>query len=204
MFGVSMSALETPPGSVIRWQLGTSIAENCNRIVRQMQGDWLWLLGDDHAFEPDVLNRLLGRDVDIVVPACLERWPPFHPVTFSGWSEKGAPYRQHLDFDRYPDGGLVEVHSAGSGGMLIRRHVLEALADPWFEAGVIDGEQLAEDLYFCDKARDAGFRVWCDLAVPFGHITPASVWPQRQPGGWSFGLGFPEGVVISLPPGWFG
>lgn len=201
LFGVSMSNLDKPEGSTVRWKLGVNLAENLNRLVRDCldsDADWLWLLGDDHAFESHMLTTLLDHDVDIVVPLCLRRWPPFQPVFFVGESE-----RRLGDLNEYPDGGLIEIHSVGSGAMLIRREVLESMRDPWFEYGALDHEQLSEDLWFCDKARLRNFRIWCDLDLPLGHITSTVVWPQNRADGWSFGLGFPEGMVISMPPGVF-
>lgn len=200
MFGVSLTGLQLPEGSYVGWQIGEPIAGNCNRLVRtvlERDHEWLWLMGDDHAFEPNLLHRLLERDVDIVVPLCLKRWPPFEPVIFS---ELAGGLRRCVDLDDYPDGGLIEVHSAGSGGMLIRRRVFEQLDDPWFETGRVRSDELAEDLYFCDKARAAGFKIHADLDCLLGHITPAIVWPRQTPEGWTFGFGFPEGVVVTIPP----
>lgn len=208
MFAASVTSLQVPPGSRVQWVLGQGIADNCNKLVRHGEpkgvggiGEWLWLLGDDHAFSPTTLTRLLAHDVDIVVPLCLTRQPPFTPVIFSGWADREHVYRNYVRLDDHPDGGLIEVHSAGSAGMLIRRHVFEALADPWFEMGAISGEYLAEDLWFCDKARDAGFKIHADLSTKFGHITSTIVWPQKTPEGWSFGFGFPEGFTINMPAG---
>lgn len=208
MFAASVTSLRVPEGSMIQWVLGQGIADNCNRLVRAnepkgigMHGDWLWLLGDDHAFAPQTLMRLLAHDVDIVVPLCLTRQPPFTPVIFSGWTDDEHIYRNYVRLSEHPNGGLVPVHSAGSAGMLIKRHVFEELADPWFEMGAISGEFLAEDLWFCDKAREAGFSIYADLDTKFGHITSTIVWPQKLDDGWSFGFGFPEGFTINMPVG---
>lgn len=223
MFAASVTSLRYPPGSRVQWVLGQGIADNCNRLVRGNSaegvgdiGDWLWLLGDDHAFAPNTLLRLLDcayrdpfADVDIVVPLCLTRQPPFTPVIFSDWTDDAHVYRNYVRLDDHLDGGLIRVHSAGSAGMLMKRHVFEKLADPWFEMGAISGEYLAEDLWFCDKARDAGFGLYADLDTKFGHITSTIVWPQKMeadeiagtPEGYSFGFGFPEGFNIKFPVG---
>jgi hypothetical protein len=84
--------------------------------------------------------------------------------------------------------------------MLVRRPVLEAMADPWFETGRISSQEIGEDVYFCDKARDAGFRLWLDLGAKLGHLTTATVWPVDTGDGWSYGFGFPGGLRLTMPP----
>lgn len=208
MFGASVSTIQAPFGSHCQWVLGNDITDNCNRLIRHGQesgvnfsGEWLWLLGDDHAFPPYTLNNLLAHDVDIVVPLCLTRLPPFEPVIFSDWNDEDHGVRDRVRLDDYPDGGLIEIHSAGTAGMLIRKHVFEQMEEPWFQKYPEKGSFLAEDLYFCDKAREAGFTIYADLDTKFGHITSAIVWPQKLDEGWSFGFGFPDGFMITMPHG---
>jgi hypothetical protein len=51
--------------------------------------------------------------------------------------------------------------------------VFDKLAKPYFRFEVDDKEQIVgEDYVFCDRAREAGFRIWCDAALSreIGHI----------------------------------
>lgn len=165
-----------PPGSGLSWAKGVDVAGNCNELARHLlTGNWehLWLMGDDHVFDADIVERLLAHNADIVVPHCLKRYPPWPAVVYSHQDENGMFHKADL-----PEQGLTEIWAAGSAGMLIRRAVVEALADPWFQSKP-GGAGLNEDLYFCEKAREAGFRIFCDPAVPLGHIaihTVAPVW----------------------------
>lgn len=210
MFAASLTGVEVPPGTSITWKFGSSIAEQMNEIVRTMlaapEAEWLWILGDDHVFSSSLLLRLLAHeDCDMVVPLCLTRNPPYKPVIFAGWQdvEKGGRedfYRRRVDLNDHPDGGLIPVHSAGTAGMVVRRRVLEALEEPWFETGRVSNVHVGEDVHFCDKARDAGFRLWADLDSPIGHLTVATVWPVHEPGGWTYGFGFQGGLKVTMPP----
>lgn len=204
MFAASLTGLEAPEGTTIKWIFGHDIAANANLLVHEMyerDADWLWILGDDHSFSPTILTRLLAHDVDIIVPLCLMRNAPYRPVIYSG-VEDGVRIRVNLD--DHPQGGLIAVHSAGSGGMLVKREVFDAIEDPWFESGVDSSVQLGEDLYFCDKARDIGAVVMCDLDIPFGHCSTTVVWPVREADGWTYGFSMMGGYSITLPPktGW--
>lgn len=207
MFSASLTSLDLPKGTIIKWWWGHSIADNCNALVREMyeqEKDWLWLLGDDHTFSPQTLNRLNDWEKDIIVPLCVMRAPPYLPVLFSGFSDDPdhpAYARERLDLDDYPQAGVVPVHSAGSAGMLIRRSVFDALEDPWFEAAVLDGQQLGEDLYFCDKARAQGFEIYADLDTKMGHCLTAVAWPVQTSEGWTFGFTMMGGFEIVMPPG---
>lgn len=203
MFAASLTGIEVPPGTSIKWIFGHSVAGNCNELVRTLlqeapDAQWLWILGDDHSFSSDLLMKLLAHDCDIVAPLCLTRNPPYKPVMFSDWADEGAPLRKRLWLDDHPDGGLVEIHSVGSAGLLVKREVFEELADPWFESGVVG--DTGEDVYFCDKARDAGFYLYGDLDANLGHLTTAAVWPVRQPEGWTYGFSFMGGMKVTMPP----
>lgn len=203
-FAASLTGLEVPDATAIKWIIGHSIASSTNMLVRAMLetdgAEWLWILGDDHTFNGTVLHRLLDHEKDIVVPNCLMRFPPYKPVSFTGFAEEGSMLRRRLNLADHPNGGLVPIHSAGSGGMLVRRRVFEALEDPWFEAAHVSSVEIGEDVRFCDKAREEGFGIYADLDTSLGHMTTATVWPVKHAGGWTYGFGFTGGSTVAMPP----
>jgi hypothetical protein len=89
--------------------------------------------------------------------------------------------------DRQP----IEVRDAGTGFMLIKREVLEALADKvpqystiadgltvpkvkqYFDTSIDpdDNFLLSEDYHFCKLVRDNGFKVWIAPWVELSHFT---------------------------------
>lgn len=160
---------------------GVNLAETRNRILRQAVGDWVWMLDDDHQWEAGMLKRLLDRQVDVVSPLNVTRTAPFSPCYLGAqvgdsdlhWVEVLPPGRR----------GLREVATAGGAGMLIQRRVWEAMEPPWFTMGHPNPEVMGEDHAFCKKAREAGFRVWVDLDLPMGHITPAVLTPRQDASG---------------------
>lgn len=195
MFSSSLTGTRLPAGAEVRWQFGHNIAANANALVHEMyqrEKDWLWLLGDDHSWSPDLLEKLLAHDVAIVAPVCLMRNPPYRPVAFTARGER-------LDLERH-QGGLVKVWACGSGGMLFRREVFDAVPEPWFEAGVNSPVQLGEDILFCRKAADAGYPTHVDLDASLGHCTTAVVWAVREPDGWTYGFSMMGGFEVTMPP----
>ena len=140
----------------------------------------LWFMDDDHAFAPDMLERLLAHDKALVSPLCLTRVYPFTPVQYA--SNNGTAYLP-IPLSEAPEDGLVEIVAGGCAGMLIRRDVIEAIEPPWFEYA-----DRSEDIIFCEKAVAAGFDLWCDVGCLLGHITTAVVTPARTDQGWATGL----------------
>lgn len=202
MFGASMTGLELPEGSAVKWRFGHHIADSTNALIQEMYDrdmDWLWIMGDDHSFSPQLLDKLLAREVEIVVPLCLMRNPPYRPVAFVSTGNPDESRR--LDLNDYPEGGLVKVKTCGSAGMLIRREVFDFVDRPWFEAGRAGTAVVGEDLNFCDKARAAGFDIHLDLDLPLGHCTTSVVWPVHEPDGWTFAFSMMGGFQITMPPG---
>lgn len=188
-FAKAISYCFKPDGTNLLWYESVDIVGVCNRACREFVGDWLWLMGDDHVFAPDMLERLISHDVDVVVPHCLKRVPPFDPVVFGGQTSSGDYFTADL-----PEHGLVEVWAAGSGGMLVRRHVIESIDDPWFETGI----GLSEDLEFCRKVREAGFSIWCDVDAKLGHLHYHTVWPALRDGVWQIELDIGNGVRMPV------
>lgn len=213
-FVVSLQRVERPEGTTSSYGQSVSIPENMNRILRGMQPEhrWIWIQSDDHIWEADALMRLLDLQLDVVVPLIIRRGPPFVPVI----NKKVNRNKSHQPFpyaDIPTDGSLLEVQSAGTGGMLLRRHVWEDIiqqhGEPVFE--VDKGAALAEDYVLCRKIRktiattgpDKGnpYRIWCDPSVIMGHQGKFAVWPEVDNGKWRlrFDVGrTPDGQVSSF------
>lgn len=183
----SLSTLAVPPGTRIMMMQSVSIVENMNTIVRETLGhpemQWLHIQADDHIFSSTSLVSLLDRDLDVVVPLICRRAAPFVPVAYTDLNDDGY---MPIGWDELPDTGTVEVFAAGTGGMLIRRHVLEAIGEPHFEYEA--GVRLNEDLVLCRKIRDAGFTIHLDVDVQYGHRGSFTAWPQLSDDGWGVGL----------------
>lgn len=172
-FQVSVVQMSVPENTKMIWAKGVEIAAGLNNICRNMYGEWLAIFGDDHVFHSDIVLRLLDDDKDIVAPLCSKRMAPFQLVS----------YRLHpegfiaIGWDDIPTNTVFQVDGAGTAGMVIRKRVLDAIGDPWFEVGRTAKDHLGEDLWFCHRAREKGFEIWNDSRYSIGHITPAHIWP---------------------------
>ena len=194
-----MLSLQLPPMVKLVVKMSLSIAEARNEVLQEAEGDWVWFIDDDHTFAPDLMMRLLQRNVDIVQPLVLTRYAPFAAVhmTKSPTPIAGKPYGR---FALTPEdkGGLKEASVVGCAGMLVRRRVWESLDYPYFVNGYA-ADSIAEDVLFCERAREAGFKAYVDLDNHMGHLNIGEVWPERRDDGtWCTRLVFGQ-QEIELP-----
>ena len=138
-----------------------AMREGCTHIL---------FIDSDMRFPQDMIGRLLKHDLDIVATNCARRRMPTGP-TAQLYKENGE---RELVWTMPESTGLQEVGSVGMGVMLIKANVFEALAEPWFETPwrVDKRGYIGEDVYFCQKAAAAGFKIWIDhdVSKEIGHI----------------------------------
>lgn len=182
-FDISLQNIAKPVDTRIEYEVSSNVALSynnmCQYVLDNKNYGWLWIMGDDHVFHPDILYRLLSRNVDIVAPLCLARNNPFLPVIRHdiGSGVKGG--RVGWDFIRGKT-GLMEVEFCGNAGMLIRRNVIEKIGSFWHTVGDFQKDVSAPDLSFCKRVREHGFKIHVDLDNPIGHIASVAVWPVKD------------------------
>ena len=131
-----------------------------NHSVKLMlDGGYDYLLTIDHDTVP-LRNPidLIALNLDVVGFA-VPQWnisDPDYPIYFVGMDKADGGYTEHKEKD-----WLQEVDAVGSGCLLLSRKVLEAVEEPfvrkWKEGFAVTGL----DFYFCEKAKEKGFKVYC-------------------------------------------
>lgn len=175
----SLEKLLVPKGTVLTFAEGVDTARNSNKLVDTMAGDWLWIMGDDHRFKPDLLIKLLDRKVEIVAPLVCKRGVPFDPVCYKK-AVVGAQDNQVYTWEMLSgERGLITVDAVGSAGLLVRRWVFETMPKPWF----CYTNYTSEDVGFCLNARLSGHKTYVDLDQTMTHLTPCDLEPQRDANG---------------------
>jgi hypothetical protein len=135
-----------------------------NQIVeasRLAKATHLLFLDSDLTFPHNTLARLLARGKDIVGGVYVQRVPPHHPLgmTLEGKHEAVTQ-------------GLRRMKIMPTGCLLLRLEIFDKLPKPWFNTRAEGEKILGEDYYFCERAREAGFEIWCDgdLSRELAHI----------------------------------
>lgn len=146
----------------------------------------LWL-DADHVFPRDAILRLLSHGKDVVGANYPRRFTPTSPTACRiDKTEDGEDYKNlvYTTPEKAQAGEVEEVAHLGFGLCLMNMRVLDMLQDeadkttgnflPLFEmAAAPDGKGLiGEDVYFFNKCRKAGARIYCDHALSWetGHL----------------------------------
>lgn len=166
---------------------GANVSLPRNHVVRdfldETDGDWLLLIDSDMVFPPDTIVRLLtaacAADTKLIGALCVAvdehgAWPTiYHPAP-------GAVTRLQLD---YPDDTILQVYATGAACLMVHRDVLEAVRAaapsttyPWFEEREIRGRWVSEDIVFCLRVGELGFRAYVDCTLKIGHEKYGRVW----------------------------
>lgn len=122
----------------------------------------------DMKFKPRNVRELLRHadDLDIVAATYRKRRPPHDYVAHDLGGQAVTP-----------GNGLIEATHIGMGLAVMAIEVFEGLDMPWFgfpwDAEAKD--YVGEDVVFCRKAREDGFRVWVDREASkgVGHVGKA-------------------------------
>lgn len=140
---------------------GTLIVNQRTDLARQamaMGATHILYLDDDMRFPADTMDRLLKHKKDIVAANYPTRKFPIQPVAFAN----------DTDLTRVPTNadstGLETVSSVGMGVMLVNVEVFDKIGLPYFMIGFSpkNQEYTGEDIFFCRKARQAGYQIYID------------------------------------------
>lgn len=158
----------------VAFQMGSLIYTSRNNLaLTAIQGeyDWILWLDSDMVFQQDVLQRMMQvaeeHDLDFLSGLYFRRVPPFTPVMFKTLekAEHGATW---TEFEELPK-ELFEVAGCGFGLCLTKVDMIfdiqakhETLFTPFFGLG--------EDLAFCWRARQMGYKIYCDPTIEAGHV----------------------------------
>lgn len=164
--------------------------------------DWILILGADQVYEPDLLERLMGRVdegyevIAAFVPArCFLGWQNMRPFQPMAWRFKNMQQLGTNGVSRYrgmkldkslievvdvdPETPIQRVNFIGSGVLLFHRQDLLALKEPWFYEtfNPITLDRLASmDTTFVWRLQtEALVDVWLDTDIRVGHIHPFTI-----------------------------
>ena len=172
-FAQSLAVLTKVENCAVAFQMGSLIYSSRNNLATmavQKEVDYVLWLDSDMIFQPDVLQKLIeDRDKgDIISGVYYRRVQPFKPVLFSKLdiTDKGCDW---LGYDDYPTDDLFEVAGCGFGCILtptsVFVNVMEKFGDLF---APIQGT--GEDLSFCWRARQCGYKIMADPRIQLGHV----------------------------------
>lgn len=173
-FCQSLAMLQKVGECAVGFQIGSLVyeaRENLARTAIEMGADYVLWLDSDMVFPPDVLRRLFdtlnaGKG-DIVSGLYFRRVSPYTPVLFNQL-DMDDDICHWTEFDTVPD-EVFEVGGIGFGCVLMPTDALASVFTRYNTmftpiAGV------GEDLSFCYRARQCGYKIVCDPSIELGHV----------------------------------
>lgn len=172
----SLALLQKPEGCecTLIMKSGSLIYTSRNDLATksiQMDADFVFWLDSDMVFRPDTLVTMLKtiqeNDIDILTGLYFRRVPPYSPVIFDKLKMNGNVC-EWSEFKDIPE-GLFEVGGCGFGCVLMRTDVFLDVQSRFGNMFAPMGNN-GEDLAFCMRARECGFKIICDPSVICGHV----------------------------------
>ncbi len=129
--------------------------------------DYALFVDSDMLLPKNAVETLLGHGKEVVSAHYFRRNPPYESVAQRKAGEK---------YETIPEPSLgdeFEADATGMGCMLVKREVIEKLAQQKPIFTVEDKENSSvkgEDVIFCDKIKAAGYKIWVSKKVRAGHF----------------------------------
>ncbi len=135
----------------------------------------LLMLDTDQIYrDSDLISKLVLHDLDVVNALVYRRYPPFDHLCMN-WDDEAQMYYKTDDEEVFKK-GLVEVDATGTGCVLYKTDVFRKIEQPWFEFSIgPDGKPVGEDVNFCKKLKEKGYKIFVDCSINIGHLSTLEV-----------------------------
>lgn len=173
-FCYSLAQLVKPEGCSLTMKSGAMIYASRDSMAItaiQKEYDYVFWMDSDMQFPADALTHLLEvmteKDLDMITGLYFRRLPPYSPVLFDRLEING----EEADWSEFTDipEGLFEVGGCGFGCVLMKTDIFLDVQGRFGQMFSPIGRN-GEDVAFCWRARQCGYRIWCDPSVMCGHV----------------------------------
>ena len=173
-FAWSLATLQKEQNTIVAFQISSLVYTARNELARgaiKMGADFVLWLDSDMVFEPDTLKRLLKdyeeKKGDIITGVYYRRVPPFTPVLYDEFNvtDEAVTWKETRDVKD----DFFEVEGCGFGCVLMPTGALFDVYEKYGQPfDPISGS--GEDLSFCWRARQLGYKIVCDPSIQPGHV----------------------------------
>lgn len=131
--------------------------------ARRLDAPWIFMVDDDVEIPQwtirQLMNTIKQADDDVMVVGGIypSRTNPTEPIVYKGHGQ-GVYWK-------WRRGEIFEVDAIGTGCMLIRTEVFDKIERPWFKTVKETATDVTDDIWFCAKVREKGYRILADGSV---------------------------------------
>ena len=175
-FANCLAMLQKVGDCAVSFNVGSLVYDSRDTLAKraiQMEADYVFWLDSDMVFPTDTLVHMMDtvkeKDLDFLTGMYFRRVQPFTPTLFRKLvrQQPGKGFRW-TGFEEIPN-EIFEVEGCGFGCVLMSTSVLMDVAGKFGDMfGPI--ERTGEDLSFCWRARECGYKLYCDPSIPLGHV----------------------------------
>ena len=157
------------------FNLGSLIYTSRNEIAKKAlldEADLVMWFDSDMVFNPDtMINMLKHIDAghDMVTGIYYRRTPPFTPTIFKTMDiDEDKQEAVWTEFDKIPTEPF-EVAACGFGCVLMRTEIFVSVFGKFGNMFSPIGN-VGEDIAFCWRARECGYKILADPSISLGHV----------------------------------
>lgn len=170
------AGIQTPLGSVVsRHNVMDKVIDIArNDIVDhalEIGAEWIFFIADDVFVPSDAIMKMIDKQKEIVTGVYWTKEYPTNPYIWRGLEGSYKDWKM---------GEFFEIDFAGCDCLLVHNSVFRKIGYPYFsrdwtwfrdKSGVATPPSAmnTEDFYFYAKAKDAGYKVWCDSSILCKH-----------------------------------
>lgn len=141
-----------------------------NKAINEHYTHVLWL-DSDMIFHDDILDDLMISENDFVTGIYHARRKGYASVIFKSIDLNGLER-----FETYPT-DTFQIAGCGFGCVLTSVQLLSNVC-LHFNTCFTPLPSLGEDIAFCKRATDLGYKLWCEPTVVCGHIGHIAIYPE--------------------------
>lgn len=173
-FMQSLATLRKVGECTVATQIGSLIYTSRNKLAQkaiEMEADYVLWLDSDMVFPPDTMEKMFDRlkkdKLDILTGLYFRRVHPYTPVLFDKLEMVGNVCNW-TEFKELPEEPF-EVGGCGFGCVLMDAGVFLDVQGR-FGNMFAPIANTGEDLAFCWRARECGYKIICDPDITAGHV----------------------------------
>ena len=174
IFAQSLTLLQKPENTCLSMQMGSLIYAARNSLAAEaikQEADYVFWMDSDMLFPTNALVKMIDtlekNELDILTGVYFRRRPPYTPTLFEILDMYGEAC-SHRTVREIPE-GLFEVAGCGFGCVLLTTDVLMSVQAKFGNMFAPIGNN-GEDVAFCWRARQCGYKIMCDPSVVCGHV----------------------------------
>lgn len=133
---------------------------------------YILFIDSDMTFPADAYTKLLAHDADIVTALCFARRGYHEPCVYKEihYKDESVEVGKRLEYETDINRDYFEVKACGMAFCLIKTEVLSTICKKFDGRLFKYVSSFGEDLSFCIRALECGYKIYCDSTIPIGHI----------------------------------